>query len=408
MWPAPWGPALPVGRSSLGSSLHGSSHHGFSLGKLLGQVPDGFAGGEGQQVVEGVAEVELVAVLLHVAQVGHAEEVGQLQQRMADHRLFIIDVRGGHARAALPQGGLQGAGGDQLGAGGVHQQRGGLHAGQVLGGDDAAGLLVQPQVQAQHVAAREELRLAGGHRKARLDGPLARALAAPHQHLHLEGQGVAGHQLADLAVAEDAQGAPLEAGAQGALPAAGLEVGGLLGNMAHGGEHQPPGEFGGGVGRAGTGHHRDPPRLAGAHVHVGGPAAGLADRPEVGQPLQELGGDRGTLADQHQRLGVAEAFHQGVQIGDGVVVDRDVVALQPGEGVQVADAVLVVVGNHDLHHAGSFFSCAGGRQVFEYIELDYNRQRRHSTIGMVSQEAFEARMIAQAGVQHCWVRSARS
>ncbi|MBR9879735.1 MAG: IS3 family transposase [Gammaproteobacteria bacterium] len=34
------------------------------------------------------------------------------------------------------------------------------------------------------------------------------------------------------------------------------------------------------------------------------------------------------------------------------------------------------------------------RQVFEYIELDYNRQRRHSAIGMISPAAFEARMIA--------------
>lgn len=34
------------------------------------------------------------------------------------------------------------------------------------------------------------------------------------------------------------------------------------------------------------------------------------------------------------------------------------------------------------------------QQVFEYIELDYNRQRRHSTLGMISPEAFEAQMIA--------------
>ena len=34
------------------------------------------------------------------------------------------------------------------------------------------------------------------------------------------------------------------------------------------------------------------------------------------------------------------------------------------------------------------------QQVFEYIELDYNRQRRHSAIGMISPVAFEARMIA--------------
>ena len=34
------------------------------------------------------------------------------------------------------------------------------------------------------------------------------------------------------------------------------------------------------------------------------------------------------------------------------------------------------------------------RQVFEYIEMDYNRQRRHSAIGMISPEVFEAQMIA--------------
>ncbi len=34
------------------------------------------------------------------------------------------------------------------------------------------------------------------------------------------------------------------------------------------------------------------------------------------------------------------------------------------------------------------------RQVFEFIELGYNRQRRHSAIGMIIPEAFEARMIA--------------
>ena len=34
------------------------------------------------------------------------------------------------------------------------------------------------------------------------------------------------------------------------------------------------------------------------------------------------------------------------------------------------------------------------RAVFEYIELDYNRRRRHSAIGMVSPEAFEAQRVA--------------
>lgn len=32
--------------------------------------------------------------------------------------------------------------------------------------------------------------------------------------------------------------------------------------------------------------------------------------------------------------------------------------------------------------------------VFEYIEIDYNRQRRHSTLGHISPEGFEAKMSA--------------
>ncbi|WP_371860117.1 IS3 family transposase [Halovibrio variabilis] len=33
-------------------------------------------------------------------------------------------------------------------------------------------------------------------------------------------------------------------------------------------------------------------------------------------------------------------------------------------------------------------------QMFEYIELNYSKQQRHSAIGMISPEVFEARIIA--------------
>ena len=46
-------------------------------------------------------------------------------------------------------------------------------------------------------------------------------------------------------------------------------------------------------------------------------------------------------------------------------------------------------------HGERFMSRAHMREtVFEYIETDYNRQRRHSTLGHISPEAFEARMSA--------------
>ncbi|WP_165676280.1 IS3 family transposase, partial [Metapseudomonas otitidis] len=46
-------------------------------------------------------------------------------------------------------------------------------------------------------------------------------------------------------------------------------------------------------------------------------------------------------------------------------------------------------------HGERFASRAQMREtVFEYVETDYNRQRRHSTLGHISPEAFEARMSA--------------
>ena len=34
------------------------------------------------------------------------------------------------------------------------------------------------------------------------------------------------------------------------------------------------------------------------------------------------------------------------------------------------------------------------RQLFEYIEIDYNRPRRHSALGYISPDAFEAQTAA--------------
>ena len=37
---------------------------------------------------------------------------------------------------------------------------------------------------------------------------------------------------------------------------------------------------------------------------------------------------------------------------------------------------------------------AAKKQVFEYIEVYYNRKRLHSTLGYLSPDAFEAKMVA--------------
>ena len=48
---------------------------------------------------------------------------------------------------------------------------------------------------------------------------------------------------------------------------------------------------------------------------------------------------------------------------------------------------------------------AAKAQVFEYIEVYYNRKRLHSTLGYLSPEVFEARQAALWGVRGSGVRS---
>ena len=53
----------------------------------------------------------------------------------------------------------------------------------------------------------------------------------------------------------------------------------------------------------------------------------------------------------------------------------------------------------ELIHGERFESREEMRQaVFEYIEVDYNRSRRHSAIGQISPEAFEAKQVVKRGV----------
>ena len=63
-------------------------------------------------------------------------------------RLLLVDVDRGHAGTAGAERLDQRAALDQLRAAGVDEQRRGLHAAQIVGGDDVAGGLDQPHVQA--------------------------------------------------------------------------------------------------------------------------------------------------------------------------------------------------------------------------------------------------------------------
>src|SRR6185312_5849242 len=77
--------------------------------------------------------------------------------------------------------------------------------------------------------------------------------------------------------------------------------------------------------------------------------AALADQLELRQPLDERRADLRALADQHQRLGIAQPFGEGLDVLNVIVPDRHVVTRQRGEAIERAHRVVIVVENGDFH-----------------------------------------------------------
>ena len=94
--------------------------------------------------------------------------------------------------------------------------------------------------------------------------------------------------------------------------------------------------------------HDDAAPRAGVDVDMRIDAA-LADQPELRQALEQRRADLRAFADQHQRLGVAQALGQGVDILDVIVPDRHVVAGELAEAGQGAQGVVVIVEDRDFH-----------------------------------------------------------
>src|SRR5581483_11464621 len=55
------------------------------------------------------------------------------------------------------------------------------------------------------------------------------------------------------------------------------------------------------------------------------------------------------LADQHQRLGIAQPLRQRIDVLDVIVPDRHVMACQRGEAIERAHRVVIVVEDGDFH-----------------------------------------------------------
>ena len=79
--------------------------------------------------------------------------------------------------------------------------------------------------------------------------------------------------------------------------------------------------------------------------------AALADQFQFRQPLQKRRAYLRALADQHQRLGILQAFRQHIDVLDVIVPDGDVVSRQLAEAVEGAHRVEIIVEDRDLHDA---------------------------------------------------------
>ena len=76
--------------------------------------------------------------------------------------------------------------------------------------------------------------------------------------------------------------------------------------------------------------------------------AALADEPQARQALEQRGADLRALADEDQRLDVAQALGERVDVLDVIVEDGDVERRQLREAGKRAQRVEVVVEDRDL------------------------------------------------------------
>ena len=192
---------------------------------------------------------------------------------------------------------------------------------------------------------------------------------APGDHLHVEGLAIVSHALADAAEAEQAKGAAGQDRADGGLPAALAQRPVFRRDVAHGGDHQAPGQLGRGVGD--LGHARpaeirvaDDDAVVGGrpHVQIGQARADDEDQLQVRQTLDQAAWQGGALAQGAEHL-------KGRQQAGRLVLGK--VPVEPGQlgarrqfrpvgGVQSHAGI--VIENGDLHGSAS---CEGlGDETF--------------------------------------------
>ncbi|CQR28577.1 hypothetical protein THICB1_110451 [Thiomonas arsenitoxydans] len=128
-----------------------------------------------------------------------------------------------------------------------------------------------------------------------------------------------------------------------------LQTGDILRQTPHGGQHQRPGQLGGDAGVGLPIGYGDAQITARLHIHMRADPAGLHHELQLGALFQQLPRQHGAVANQHQRLGVAQAHAELTYAFDGVVEYLEVVTVELLRAIELAHRILIVVEHGDLH-----------------------------------------------------------
>ncbi len=210
----------------------------------------------------------------------------------------------------------------------VDEVRGRLHRAQRFGADEPACFARQRHVQRDDVGLGEQLRERGRMRDAELGRAFLGQASAPADHVHVERATDGGHELADVADADDAERRPAQTVPDAALPAAaGMELGILARDVAYGRENQRPREL---ACRAGPAA-----RPAYGHAALGGGGeidrriahAGRHEQSKLGQRREQRAVERRSLAHRDDDLERRERLDKLRAIVDVIVQHGNIDAI---------------------------------------------------------------------------------
>ena len=229
-------------------------------------------------------------------------------------RFDVIDVEPGSRDAPGPERGEKRGLVDDRSPRSVDQEGVWLHQGQLGFTDETSRALREHQVDRDDVGLFEQSRFLDPAGTKRLGGVVGEILA-PRNDLHAKHFRVFAHALSDPAETEKSKRLAGQRHTGGGLPRTVAHAPMLFGQVAHGRDQQPPGEFRSGVangpesriGEVRVGD-QDAAVASRGHVQVGQAPADDGDQLQVRQPLDERARKRHALAQRTDHIEGPQLF----------------------------------------------------------------------------------------------------